>query len=133
MFFEPISLLAAAVACVAIGFVWYHPSVFGTMWTRAAGITPEMAERGKKNMPLMAIGGFLASIAVAYVMTYFALVVGVFDWIGALELAFWCWAGFAAPILLGPVLWEQKPLQLFVINALYWLAALSAVAVIVTW
>lgn len=123
-------ILAAGVASVLIGWVWYHPKVFGAAWMRLANVTPEMAERGKERMPFYVIFALLASMLVAYVMNYFGIAWGVYDWIGAIELGFWCWLGFVAPTMLGMVLWEQKPFRLYLINALYWLVAFVAMALI---
>ena len=123
-------ILGAGIAAVAIGFVWYHPSVFGTVWMRMVNFTPEQSERGKKKMPLMAVCGLIAAMVVAYVMNYFGIAWGVYDWIGALELGFWSWAGFVAPIMLGMVLWEQRPFKQYLISALYWLVTMMVMAVI---
>jgi hypothetical protein len=46
-----LSLIAAALVPMAVGFVWYHPKTFGNTWMRAAGITEEMIKTG--NMPLI--------------------------------------------------------------------------------
>jgi len=97
---------------------------------RFSSITPEMVERGKKRMPLTMVLALLASMLAAYVMSYFGIAWGVYDWIGAIELGFWCWIGFAAPALLGSVLWEQKPFRLYLINSLYWLVPLVVMAII---
>lgn len=123
-------ILAAGVANVIIGMVWYNPRVFGTAWMNMSGISPEAAERGKKRMPFMVVLGLLSSMIIAYVMSYFALAWGVFDWIGAVELGFWCWAGFVAPVSLGIVLWETKPFKLYLINAGYWLLSFIVMALI---
>lgn len=95
-----------------------------------AGVTPEAAEKGKRRMPLMTVFALMASTVVAYVMSYFSIAWGVFDWIGAIELGFWCWLGFAAPPLLGQVLWEQKSFKLYLINASFWLVAFVVMALI---
>ncbi len=97
---------------------------------RMTNITPEMAERGKKRMPLMALIGLLAAMLVAWVMSYVGVLLGVYDWFGAIELGFWCWLGFVAPTMLGIVLWEQKPFRLYLINSLYWLASFIVMALI---
>ena len=123
-------ILAAGVIAVLIGWIWYHPRVFGSAWMRMSNMTPEMVERGKKRMPLMAFFGLLAAMLVAYVMSYFGIAWGVYDWIGAIELGFWCWIGFVAPAMLGMVLWEQKPFTLYLINSLYWLVALIVMAIV---
>lgn len=123
-----IAVAASGLAAVIIGYIWYHPRVFGGAWMRMSNITPEMAERGKKRMPLMAIFGLLAAMLVAYVMSYVSAAWGFYEWTGALQLGFWCWVGFVAPTMLGSVLWEQKPFRLYLINTLYWLVAFLVMA-----
>ena len=83
-------------------------------------------------MPVSAFFAFCASVVVAYVMNHFGIAWGVFDWIGGVELGFWCWLGFAAPVLLGPVLWEGKSTKLYAINAGFWLVSFIVMGVILT-
>lgn len=123
-------LLAAGIANLIIGFIWYHPSVFGTKWMRLANISPESMEAGKKKMPIIGFFAVLAAIVMAYVMAHFGIAWGVFDVIGAVELAFWLWVGFVVPTSLGVVLWEGKSVTLFFINAGYWLVSMIVAAVI---
>lgn len=130
MIFDLWPFVAAGAFNVVLGFIWYNPKVFGTAWMQMAGATPEMMERGKKRMPLSTGVAFLASVLIAYVMSYFAYAWGVFDWVGALELGFWCWAGFTAPVLLGSVLWEMKPVKYYLINAGFWLVSFMGIALI---
>ena len=124
-----LSILGAGVAAVLIGMVWYHPIVFGSAWMRMSNITPEMAERGKKRMPLMMLIGLMAAMLAAWVMNHVGILLGVYDVVDAVVLGFWCWMGFVAPTMLGMVLWEQKPFKLYLINALYWLVAFVAMAI----
>lgn len=126
-----IAIVASGILAVLVGYVWYHPKVFGSAWMRMSNITPEMVEKGKRRMPLMAFVGLLASMLTAYVMSYIALAWGFYEWTGALQLGFWCWVGFVVPPMLGSVLWEQKPLRLYLINVLYWLVAFLAMAQII--
>lgn len=124
-------IVAAGVASVLIGWVWYHPRVFGTAWMRLAGVTPEMAERGKKMMPLSVIVSLCGSMLIAYVMNYVGIAFHIFDWVGAVfELALWCWLGFVVPTSLGTILWEQRPFKLYLINTLYWLVTFIVMALI---
>ena len=81
-------------------------------------------------MPIMAFFGLLASMLTAYVMNYFAIAWVVYDVIGAIELGFWCWAGFVATTMLGTVLWEQKSFKLYLINASYSLVSFIAMAIV---
>lgn len=124
-------ILGAAVANVVLGMVWYHPKVFGAAWMRLANISPDTAEKVKKQMPVRAVCGFLASIIIAYVLANLGIVLGIFDIIGAvLDLAFSAWIGFIAPVLLGAVLWEGKSLKLYAINAGFWLVSLIVMSLI---
>jgi hypothetical protein len=126
--FPPI--LIAGIAAVLIGFLWYHPRVFGGAWMRMSNITPEMANADRRSMWLRALVAMLGSMLAAYFMGYFGLVLGVADWVGALQLALWCWIGFVAPTMLGVVLWERKPLALYLINSLYWLVVFALTALV---
>lgn len=125
-------ILAAAIAHVVIGFGWYHPKMFGTVWMRLAGVAPEALEAGKKKMPFMVLTGFIAAFIAAYVMTFIGIAWSVYDWMRGAEMGFWVWLGFVVPVLLGPILWEGKKFTLFLINAGYWLISLTAMGVILS-
>lgn len=123
-------IISAGIVSALIGFAWYHPKVFGTAWMRLANVTPEMVENGKKKMHLLALLALLAGIVAAYVLNYFLNLSGAADFAGAIKIAALAWAGFVAPALLGMVLWEQKPISLYLINSIYWLVALLSMSVI---
>lgn len=36
-----LALIAAAFSTLLVGFVWYHPKVFGTIWMKEAGMTED--------------------------------------------------------------------------------------------
>lgn len=40
------SLLLAALSTLVVGFVWYHPKVFGTIWMKESGMTSEKMKGG---------------------------------------------------------------------------------------
>lgn len=124
------AILAAGVASMLVGAAWYHPKVLGGAWMRLNNMTPEMVERGKRRMARMTFVALLASMLVAYVMSYFGIAWGVYTVPNALELGFWCWMGFVAPAMLGSVLWDQKPLRLYFINSLYWLVSFLVMALV---
>ncbi|MDO8552589.1 MAG: DUF1761 domain-containing protein [bacterium] len=125
-----VQILFAGIVSAVIGFVWYHPKVFGTMWMRYSGISPETVERGKKKMHLYALLALLASMIAAYVLSALLSRLGIFEIRGAIQLGFWSWAGFVVPALSGIILWEQKPVTLYIINAGYWLVSLIAMSIV---
>lgn len=131
-----IGVFAAALAASLIGFVWYHPRAFGTVWMRLVNISPEKLESGKKKMPLLTFIAFVAALIMAFVsahaLEHFRESWGALDAVGAVSLTFLAWAAFIIPVLLGPVFWEGRSLKLFAINASYWLVTLCAMALIIT-
>lgn len=40
------ALLVAAISTLFVGFVWYHPKVFGTVWMKEAGLTEDQLKAG---------------------------------------------------------------------------------------
>ncbi len=42
-----LAILVAALATLPIGFIWYNPKVFGTIWMKETGMTEEKAKRCK--------------------------------------------------------------------------------------
>lgn len=125
-------LVAAGAAAVAIGYGWYHPRAFGPLWMRLSGMTPEMAERASKHRHLYALAGFATTFIVAYVVRTLLAATTIVDIGSAVRLALYLFAGLVAPILLGSVLWEHRPLRLYLINAGYWLVVLVVMAIIVS-
>ncbi|HUO56326.1 MAG TPA: DUF1761 domain-containing protein [Candidatus Paceibacterota bacterium] len=123
-------ILGSGIAAAVIGYIWFHPRVFGGYWMRHAGISPEMAEKAKRRMPIYGFVGVLAAMLVAYVMNYFGIAWSVYTWQQSLQLGFWCWVGFTAPPMLGMILWEHKPIRYYLITTLYWLVAFCVIALI---
>lgn len=126
-----IQVLIAGIAASIIGYIWYHPRLFGKMWMRLANVTPEMAERSSKHAHLFATFAIIANVMAASALEYFSSLLGVEDASGALGLAAVAWLGFIVPAYLGQAFWEHKPPALVCINIFYWLIALSAAALIV--
>ena len=124
-----IPMVAGGILAVVIGFIWYSPRAFGSMWMQTVHFTPESVEVGKKKMPLMILVAFAAAMILAWLASQFAMMWGALTIGSALELGFWIWLGFMMPVALSPVLWEQKPLKHFFINGGYWLVTAQAITI----
>jgi hypothetical protein len=61
---------------------------------------------------------------VAYALAAFIGIMGFTSLFYGAVTGLLAWAGFIATSLLGPVLWEGKPMALFAINAGYYLVSL---------
>ncbi len=57
-------IFLASLVPLVIGFIWYHPKVFGTAWMKATGMTDEKAKGA--NMPLVFGLTYLFSLFMAF-------------------------------------------------------------------
>ncbi len=126
-----ISVLGATIASIAVGFVWYGP-LFGKQWGELMGQSKEAlpVQRQKsmgKSYILMAIG----SLIMSFILANFVQVAGALSLIDGMSVAFWAWLGFAVPLLLNEVLWQSKPMKLYLINIGYQLVSFVLMGAIV--
>lgn len=59
-----IALLLAALSTLVVGFIWYHPNVFGTIWMKESGMTEDKMKGS--NMILI----FSMSILYAFLISF---------------------------------------------------------------
>lgn len=124
------AVLVAAVASFIIGWLWYGP-IFGKQWMKLRKQDPATMT-GEMPWSLMA-GEFVLTVITAFVLAHFAVLFGATTAASALQLAFWAWLGFYATTLMGPVLWEKMPIELYAITAGRWLVSLLAMALVISW
>lgn len=72
-------LLAAAASTLVVGFVWYNPKVFGTIWMKESGMTEEKMKGA--NMSLI----FGMSIFYAFLISMVIQMLAIHQW-GAVSL-----------------------------------------------
>jgi Protein of unknown function (DUF1761) len=67
-----LSNILAAASTLAVGFVWYHPKVFGTVWMRSIGITPESTQGANmgKLLGFSLLFAFMASIPLSFIVNH---------------------------------------------------------------
>lgn len=134
----PLNLLAlvlAAIVNMVIGFIWYSPAVFGTRWMKMSGIKMDKKMSGKDMMPMMLLGTG-AALLMAYVLLHFSVYAELFYQQSMLSVsltaAFFAWLGFIVPVHINSVLYYGHKWGVFAINAGYNLAALLAMAVVLS-
>ena len=54
-----LALLLASLSSLVVGFIWYNPKVFGSIWMKETGITPESG-KGKNMIAIFAMSIFYA-------------------------------------------------------------------------
>lgn len=64
--FNIYAVLVAALSSFVVGFIWYNPKVFGTIWMNETGMTEEKAQKG--NMAKIFGLTFVYSAMLAFIM-----------------------------------------------------------------
>ena len=129
-----LAVLAAAIANMVIGSVWYGP-LFGKTWMQLSGITPEKIDAVKgmgmgKSYVIAFAGSLVMSFVLAHLLVFASAYYKVSGMPAGLMTGFWNWLGFVAPVTLGMVLWEGKPWKLWVLLNGYYLVSLLIMGVI---
>lgn len=65
------AVLLSALIPLFVGFIYYNPKVFGTIWMKSAGVEPDAAK--KANMGKILITMVLVSIPIAFVMQFLVI------------------------------------------------------------
>lgn len=128
-----VGVLAAGVANMVVGAVWYSPLLFGKRWLAFMGWSQEELERRKKQGMSRAYGGtFAASLVQAYILAHGVDYAGAASAIQGAAVGFWLWLGFVAATGVGSYLFEGRPLRLYAINSGCHLAGLAVMGALVS-
>ncbi len=114
------AVLAAAVASMVIGSIWYGP-LFGKKFIAASGMdkwAPEKQAAMKKKMWMSYAGQFAASLVMFYVLAGIIVGFAQIGWAKGAMSGLIMWAGFVLPIKIGDVAWGGN-------KTLFWLESLN--------
>jgi hypothetical protein len=116
-----IMVLVSAVCQWLLGWLWFG-LLFRKSWRALVGF----AEGEKpKNAVFGMVTAFVASLLLSYVLVHVLGWAGAITFTGGAKLAVICWLGFMAPPLFTQHIHENRRVNLFAINAAYWLLAMA--------
>lgn len=61
-----LALLVAAFSTLVVGFIWYNPKVFGTIWMKESGMTEEKMKGG--NMLMTFVVSFIYAFFISFIL-----------------------------------------------------------------
>lgn len=111
------AVLAAAVANMTVGAIWYSPPLFGKRWLAAMGWSPEELARRKQGMARAYGGTFVASAVLAYFLAHCVEYMGAATWLDGAHVGLWLWLGFVVTTTVPTYLFEGRSWRLYAINA----------------
>ena len=118
----------SVVVAFIFGALWYGP-FFGKKWAELAGLKMDEKSMGKPpvtSLVITLVGTFLT-------VTVLASIIATGKFACSFSAAFWVWAGFYVPLMLGSVIWERRPWGFFGINATYAFLNLQLIATVLTY
>ena len=117
-----LSVLAAAIATMILGFLWYSPLLFAKPWTVAMGYDlndkAKMEEMRKGAGKLYGIT-FVASLVSAFVLAKIIDVTTVTSALYGMKIGFAVWLGFVTTVQLTSTLFKKRPIKLYLIDTGY--------------
>jgi len=117
-----IPVMGAAVGQWVLGALWYSPVLFGRM---AKSGEPVDAKSADKQWALTMLFIFVANVTASLVLLHMIYLNGVYGIKGGAKFGFVAGVGLVAAPMLATYLYEKRPLKLFLVNAGYWIAALT--------
>ena len=109
-----VAVIAAAVAGIVIGFVWYAPQVFGRRWAQASGI--ELPQPGQVQ-PVTYVGAVVTALVTAYILAVLSRGLGAATLGDGAIVGAVVWLGFVATWLASGVFFERRSTEWWAINA----------------
>jgi hypothetical protein len=129
-----LAVLVAAVVSMGIGAFWYSPSGFGKQWTSLLGFSSQKIKDMQKGASKSYAWGFAVALVMAAVLAMFVDFVQATTVAAGVQVGLWVWLGFIATTTAGSVLWEGKPLKLYVLNNGYHIVSLAVMgAILAAW
>jgi hypothetical protein len=114
-------VVIAAVIEWLLGALWYG-LVFRKSWLTLIGFS----ETNKpKNGAFGMVASFIACLLLTFVMGHVVGWAGAMTFTSGAKLGIVCWLGFMAPPLFTQHIFENRRVNLFAINAAYWLLVMA--------
>jgi hypothetical protein len=128
---NPLAIVLATVAGMAVGAIWFARPVFGAAWRRLAAVGPDAPTR-----PAVTYGGALVATALFAAAVAIAAETGSRAWsiplpAAALAAALVLWIGVAVARPAVASLFEGHPVRLFLIHSGHDLVVALVVAAII--
>jgi hypothetical protein len=129
------AVIVATLVHFILGGLWYSPLLFGNKFLQIIGWTPQQLEQMQAEGPAKElIIAFVTSLILVYVLAHFVQYTKASNALAGIQTAFWLWLGFIATTNIATVLFEQRPLGLYLINVGYQLVAcVLAGAILAVW
>ncbi|MBA3957896.1 MAG: DUF1761 domain-containing protein [Parachlamydiaceae bacterium] len=124
----PIAIFIAAILNQILGALWYSPKFLGNAWASILGLNEEFLKPTIGKV----LSSFGISVVTAWVLSLFLQLIGATTIAECMIIAFFLWLGFIATTHLSGVIWAHKPFKAYLIDTLFALISLEAMAIVLS-
>lgn len=124
--FNIVAILAAVIASMVIGAVWYSPMVFGKVWMKLTGKNTQELKNPAFSYIVMTVVAFLQAL----VLSQFIGFVGAGSTYQGMITGFWAWFGFVATTQASGFVFQGKSWRLYLLDNGYHLISLMLMGII---
>ncbi len=128
------AVIVATLVHYILGGLWYSV-FFASKFIQLIGWTPQQMEQMQKQGPGKELAiAFVTSLVLVYILAHFVQYTKATTAMDGIQTAFWLWLGFIVTTNSATVLFEQRPLGLFLINMGYqFVGCALAGAILAVW
>ena len=103
-----LAIIVAAFSTFALGALWYSPLLFGKLWVKAHGYTPDKLVAMRAGAARAYAVSWLCYVGMAVALAVLIDRLAISGATAAVKLGLLCWAGFAATLGLGAQMFSDK-------------------------
>ena len=129
------AVIVATLVNYILGGLWYSPLLFGNKFLQIMNWSPEKIAEMERQTPVKELSiAFVMSLVLVYILAHLVQYTKAKTAWAGIETAFWLWLGFIVTTQLATVIFEQRPLGLYLINIGYQLVGCAlAGAILAIW
>lgn len=129
------AVIVATLIHFFLGGLWYSPVMFANKFIQLINWSPEkVAEIEKQSHTKELVIAFVTSLVLVYILAHFVQYTKATSVMSGIQTAFWLWLGFVVTTQAATVIFEQRPLGLYLINIGYQLVGCAiAGAILAIW
>ena len=125
------AVIVATLVHYILGGLWYSPLLFGNKFLQIINWSPEkVTEMGNQSHAKELAIAFVTSLVLVYVLAHFVQYTKATTAMAGIQTAFWIWLGFIVTTQAATVIFEERPLGLYLINIGYQLVGCSLAGLI---
>ena len=119
-----VAIIAGALSIMVLGWIWFHPGVFGKSWMTGAGLSEEEM---KSPSPMIMVGALLMAGVLAFALSRYAnhTEEGMSQFVHGMYHGFMPALLYVAPAMVSKGLFEQKSIGWILTGAVYWVLAIT--------